>query len=205
MMPLPNSIRIAADVGGTFTDVIALDDRGGIWTHKLLSSPPDFEQAVLDAIKLFLEENKERGESVAEVAHGTTVAANAVLEHRGALTALITTKGFRDVLELRRVRALPHVLHIEIRVEIPVREIYLQVPLFNHLLCAGNFGVLRFCRGQEFLKGIWQILFWQFSRCYVGRSLRAADKLLELGLHFCRFEMVHGNFAEQFDLLKLGL
>jgi N-methylhydantoinase A len=98
-------LRFAADVGGTFTDVIALDAHGGVWTHKLPSTPPNFEQAVLNALKLLLEKINRTGESVSEVAHGTTVAANAVLEHRGARTALVTTKGFRDVLELRRVRA----------------------------------------------------------------------------------------------------
>jgi N-methylhydantoinase A len=98
-------LRFAADVGGTFTDVIALSDNGGVWTHKLPSTPPNFEEAVLDAITLLLEKADSTGASVSEVAHGTTVATNAVLEHRGALTALVTTKGFRDVLEMRRLRA----------------------------------------------------------------------------------------------------
>ena len=98
-------LRFAADVGGTFTDVIALDAHGGVWTHKLPSTPPNFEQAVLNALKLLLQKINRTGESVSEVAHGTTVAANAVLEHRGARTALVTTRGFRDVLELRRMRA----------------------------------------------------------------------------------------------------
>jgi len=105
MMSLPDSIRVAADVGGTFTDLIALDDHGGAWTHKLPSTPPNFEQAVLNALRHLLAKINRTGESVGKVAHGTTVAANAVLEHRGARTALITTKGFRDVLELRRMRA----------------------------------------------------------------------------------------------------
>jgi len=105
-MTTPNGhVRFAADVGGTFTDIIALDDQGGVWTHKLPSSPPNFEQAVLDAMQLFLQKTGNPGSAVTEVAHGTTVATNAVLEHRGALTALVTTKGFRDVLEIRRVRA----------------------------------------------------------------------------------------------------
>lgn len=99
------SIRIGADVGGTFTDVIAMDGRGGVWTHKLPSTPPNFEEAVLRAVEHLLGVIKVGGDTVAEVAHGTTVATNAVLEHRGARTALITTRGFRDILELRRVRA----------------------------------------------------------------------------------------------------
>ena len=60
---------------------------------------------MLEASKLLLEKAEIEGVAVSQVAHGTTVATNAVLEHRGAKTALITTRGFRDVLELRRIRA----------------------------------------------------------------------------------------------------
>ena len=98
-------IRIGADVGGTFTDVILMDEKGKIWTRKVPSTPPNFERAVLDAIAYLLPAAGASGASVSDVAHGTTVATNAVLEHRGAKTALITTRGFRDVLELRRIRA----------------------------------------------------------------------------------------------------
>ena len=91
-------IRIGADVGGTFTDVVALDDRGGIWTHKVPSTPPHFERAVLAALDQLIPLFSAPDRTVSEVAHGTTVATNAVLEHRGARTALITTQGFRDVL-----------------------------------------------------------------------------------------------------------
>ncbi len=105
MNDLSDRIRIGADVGGTFTDVVLIDDSGIVWTHKIPSTPPDFEQAVLRAVDLLLQKASATGASVSEVAHGTTVATNAVLERRGAKTALITTKGFRDVLELRRIRA----------------------------------------------------------------------------------------------------
>jgi N-methylhydantoinase A len=98
-------MRIGADVGGTFTDVILIDDQGGVWTHKVPSTPPHFEQAVLRAVEHLLRTAAASGTAVAEVAHASTVATNAVLERRGARTALITTKGFRDVLELRRIRA----------------------------------------------------------------------------------------------------
>lgn len=104
-MTPPNSIRIGADVGGTFTDVIIIDTSGNLWRHKVPSTPPDFEQAVLQAVAHLLQMAGVPGSAVTEVAHGTTVATNAVLEHRGAHTALITTQGFRDVLELRRIRA----------------------------------------------------------------------------------------------------
>ena len=98
-------VRVSADVGGTFTDVVLVDGRGSVWTHKVPSTPPDFERAVLDAARLLLERSGTAASEVGEVAHGTTVATNAVLERRGARTALVTTGGFRDVLELRRIRA----------------------------------------------------------------------------------------------------
>jgi len=99
------AFRIGADVGGTFTDIILLSDTGELWTHKLPSTAPHFEQAILQGIDHVLQAAGITGEPVTAVAHGTTVATNAVLEQRGARTALITTGGFRDVLELRRIRA----------------------------------------------------------------------------------------------------
>ena len=98
-------IRLGADVGGTFTDVVLADAGGNVWTAKVPSTPPDFETAVLEGISRLLQDTAASGSEVAEVVHGTTVATNAILERRGALTALITTRGFRDVLELRRIRA----------------------------------------------------------------------------------------------------
>src|SRR5688572_27981770 len=97
--------QVAADVGGTFTDLILIDRAGSAWTEKLPSTPPNFEKAVLDGIERLLRAAKLAGAEIGRVVHGTTVATNAVLEHRGARTALVTTRGFRDVLEIRRVRA----------------------------------------------------------------------------------------------------
>ena len=99
------ALRIGADVGGTFTDVVVLDERGNLSTRKVPSTPPRFEEAVIQAVGAWLGSTGISGARVREVAHGTTVATNAVLERRGARTALVTTKGFRDVLELRRIRA----------------------------------------------------------------------------------------------------
>jgi 5-oxoprolinase (ATP-hydrolysing)/N-methylhydantoinase A len=91
-------MRVGADVGGTFTDVLVLDAGGQVRVTKVLSTPPDYDRAVIEAVA---------GLEVDELVHGTTVATNAVLERRGARTALVTTAGFRDVLELRRMR-MPH-------------------------------------------------------------------------------------------------
>jgi N-methylhydantoinase A/oxoprolinase/acetone carboxylase beta subunit len=94
-----NSARIGADVGGTFTDVILQRADGSTTIRKLLSTPPNYDAAVIEAVA-----GLKNGVPIEGVVHGTTVATNAVLEHRGALTALVTTAGFRDVLELRRLR-----------------------------------------------------------------------------------------------------
>src|SRR5262245_45112302 len=130
-------LRFAADVGGTFTDVIAEDDQGGLWTHKLPSTPPNFEQAVLDAIHLLLEKAGRAGSAVSDVAHGTTVATNAVLEHRGARTALVTTRGFRDVLELRRVRA-PQMYDLFWDKPKPLVERYLRFEINERMSATGK-------------------------------------------------------------------
>jgi 5-oxoprolinase (ATP-hydrolysing)/N-methylhydantoinase A len=94
--------RVGADVGGTFTDVLVLEDDGRVRFTKVLSTPPEYDRAVVDAVSELGAQTP-----VEAVVHGTTVATNAVLERRGARTALVTTEGFRDVLELRRMR-MPH-------------------------------------------------------------------------------------------------
>ena len=97
------SHRVGADVGGTFTDVILQRGDGAVSIRKLLSTPPSYDRAVVEAIG-DLAADDHLGPEIAEVIHGTTVATNAVLERRGSRIALVTTKGFRDVLELRRLR-----------------------------------------------------------------------------------------------------
>jgi N-methylhydantoinase A len=95
---------IGVDIGGTFTDVIVAAEDGGLHRAKVLSSPPDFGRAVLDGLaRLADASGLDRGAATTLV-HGTTVATNAILEGRGARTAFVTTRGFRDVLELGRMR-----------------------------------------------------------------------------------------------------
>src|SRR5438445_3387731 len=102
MAATENRARIGVDVGGTFTDVILQAPDGHVRIRKVRSTPPRYDRAVVEAVA-----GLTGAEPVAGVVHGTTVATNAVLERRGALTALVTTAGFRDVLELRRLR-IPH-------------------------------------------------------------------------------------------------
>ena len=96
--------RVAADIGGTFTDVALLGGDGVVKTAKLLSTPENYADAVVAGIGDLLSGASLSAGAIEEVLHGCTVATNAILEHKGARTALVTTAGFRDVLELRRIR-----------------------------------------------------------------------------------------------------
>jgi N-methylhydantoinase A len=91
------SARTAVDIGGTFTDLVTLDeDSGEIGIAKTSTTPGRFEEGVMDAV-----EQAELA-AVSFLAHGTTVIINALTERTGAATALITTRGFRDVLEIQK-------------------------------------------------------------------------------------------------------
>jgi len=85
---------VGIDVGGTFTDIAVLED-GELTVHKLPSTPADPSRGILQGVK-------ETGVTSAEFVHGSTVATNALLEGKGARTALVTTMGFEDVLEIGR-------------------------------------------------------------------------------------------------------
>ena len=96
--------RVGIDIGGTFTDIVLLDQEGVVLIKKVSSTPDDYGRAISNGIKNMLQENYIDSGQIEEVVHATTVATNAVLEKKGAKTALITTEGFRDVLEFRRIR-----------------------------------------------------------------------------------------------------
>ena len=96
--------RVGVDIGGTFTDIVFLGDDGRVLARKVASTPDDYSRAVLDGIADGLEDLGVAPGSVSEVSHGFTVATNAIIEQKGAHTALITTEGFRDILEFRRNR-----------------------------------------------------------------------------------------------------
>ena len=100
----PTVTRAAADIGGTFTDVAVLTPDGRLATRKLPSTPENYADAVIAGVRGLLEELGSPLVALEELLHGCTVATNAILEGKGAPTALLTTRGFRDVLELRRVR-----------------------------------------------------------------------------------------------------
>jgi N-methylhydantoinase A len=96
--------RIGVDIGGTFTDVVLAADDGRVATRKVPSTPDDYGRAIVEAVSGLIEERALAGDGAREVIHGTTVATNAILERKGARTGLLTTRGFRDTLEIGRLR-----------------------------------------------------------------------------------------------------
>jgi N-methylhydantoinase A len=95
--------RLGVDIGGTFTDVAIVDEAsGGIAVVKVPSTPRDFGRGVIDALEVVIRRRGVAPGDVSLLAHATTVVTNALLEGKGARAALITTRGFRDLLELRR-------------------------------------------------------------------------------------------------------
>ena len=91
-------MKVATDIGGTFTDLVAIDEFGSLILEKAHTTPPNFDQGVMDV----LEKSGLEPQSIDAFFHGTTTIINALTERKGAKTALITTKGFRDILELAR-------------------------------------------------------------------------------------------------------
>ena len=180
-----NPIRIGADVGGTFTDVILIDAKGNIWTHKVPSTPPDFEQAVLNAIENLLHTAEASGASVTEVAHGTTVATNAVLEHRGAKTTLLTTKGFRDVLELRRIRA-PQMYNLFFEKPEVLVERYLRFEVTERISATG-----------EVLIPISESELWEIKEQLEKEEIESVAVCTLHAYAFPQHEIAIGNFLRE--------
>jgi hypothetical protein len=97
------SYRLGVDVGGTFTDVLLVEEGSGrTWRAKTASTPADQSVGVLTGIGKACAEAGIELSDVASVLHGTTVATNAILEGKGATVGLVTTKGFRQVLQIAR-------------------------------------------------------------------------------------------------------
>jgi N-methylhydantoinase A/oxoprolinase/acetone carboxylase beta subunit len=95
--------RLGCDIGGTFTDFVLVNtDTGEIHTHKCLTTPVDPSDAVADGMDELSKAVPDMAAETTEFIHGTTLVINAIIERKGALTGLITTRGFKDVLELGR-------------------------------------------------------------------------------------------------------
>ncbi len=122
--------RVGVDSGGTFTDVCLFDDTTGrIEVWKVSSTPDDPSQGIASGVTEGLARVGEAPNAVAWFGHGTTVATNALIQHRGARTGLITTDGFRDLLEIGRQKR-PDLYDLMIDKPVPLvsRDLRLEVP-----------------------------------------------------------------------------
>src|SRR5947209_7266902 len=127
-------IRIGIDVGGTFTDLVAVDERGRVVLAKAASTPRDPSEGLLEGLGLLAAELHIDVRTLLarteRIVHGTTVATNALLERKGARVALLTTEGHRDVIEMREglkddrynLRMPPPVPLVERALRLGVRE-----------------------------------------------------------------------------------
>jgi N-methylhydantoinase A len=126
------AVRVGADVGGTFTDLYMVDDeRRSYAALKIPTTPDDPSIGIVSGVLRLLRQTGHRPEAMSHLIHGTTVATNTVLQRNGSLTGLITTKGFRDVLEIARQRRpdlydltrdkVPPLVSRELRLEVEER------------------------------------------------------------------------------------
>ena len=127
-------MRIGIDIGGTFTDVVAVHEDGRVKLCKLPSTPEDYGSAIMDGVSQVVNGS---GVRVNEVIHGTTVATNAVLGGTGARTGLITTRGFRDVLEIGRLR-MPRLYDLSWEKPKPLVPRYLRLEVTERIAADGH-------------------------------------------------------------------
>lgn len=109
-------MRVATDIGGTFTDIVYIDENGKVGVNKAHTTPPNFEKGVMDSIKKCTDLIPA---DITSFVHGTTVVINALTEKDGAKTALLTTKGFRDMYEIARGNR-PDLFNLRFEKSIPV-------------------------------------------------------------------------------------
>ena len=129
--------RVGADIGGTFTDLVLLGQDGTLYTKKVPSTVGEYEVAIVDGLSSVFETAGLQADQIDEVLHGTTVASNAILEHKGAKTGLITTEGFRDVLEIRTLR-MPRLYDLHWEKPPPLAERYLRLGVTERINSKGE-------------------------------------------------------------------
>ncbi|BCQ27548.1 hydantoinase/oxoprolinase family protein (plasmid) [Caballeronia sp. NK8] len=113
--------RAGVDIGGTFTDIVVIDDLGVVHTKKVSSTPQDYGVAIVTGLEALLASLGATPRQVTELVHATTIATNTVLEGKGARTALVTTRGFRDVVEIGRLR-VPMLYNLSYRKPAPLAK-----------------------------------------------------------------------------------
>jgi N-methylhydantoinase A len=129
--------RVGIDIGGTFTDLVVVDGQGKTFTKKVSSTPDNYARAITEGLASLLEPTGLGLDRITEFLHGTTVGSNTILELKGARLGLITTKGFRDVLEIRNLR-MPKLYDLHWEKPAPLIERYLRVTVNERIDSLGN-------------------------------------------------------------------
>lgn len=136
-MTSENRFRVGVDIGGTFTDIVLLGNDGTLHTKKIPSSTGDYANAIVEGLADVFADTGLTGGGIDEIRHGTTVASNAILEGKGARVGLITTAGFRDVLELRTLR-MPRLYDMAWEKPPPLVERYLRRTVKERIQASGD-------------------------------------------------------------------
>lgn len=124
------NVRLAVDTGGTFTDAVIMDEELGEFTiEKVPSTPSDPSQSFLEIVCKLLETVGIKPDGLTYLVHGTTIATNSIIEGKTAKSGLLTTKGFRDILEIaRQIKPEPFNLFFEKPRPLIPRHLCLEVP-----------------------------------------------------------------------------
>ena len=147
--------RVGVDIGGTFTDIVVLGPNGEHFTKKVSSTVRNYALGIVEGLAaLFAEHSIDPG-AITEVLHGTTVASNAILEMKGARTGLITTHGFRDVLEIRTLR-MPRLYDLSWTKPMPLIERHLRVEVDERIDASGQ--VLRALETSDVERAVRRLL-----------------------------------------------
>lgn len=104
MAKADHGVRVGCDIGGTFTDIVLAMPDGRLYVNKTSSTPHDLGLAIVQGLGALIEQSGISPGDITEIVHGTTTASNTILQKAGASTGLLTTEGFRDVLEIGRIR-----------------------------------------------------------------------------------------------------
>ena len=130
-------LRVGIDIGGTFTDLSVLDDSGIVAVGKALTTHSSPAQGVIDALSELLSSHDIDAQRIGTLVHGTTLVTNALIERRGARTGMLTTAGFRDVVEMGREHRYD-LYDLEIEMPVPLVPRRLRVGVPERMLATGE-------------------------------------------------------------------
>jgi N-methylhydantoinase A len=133
----PRGCRVGIDIGGTFTDLVVVNERGETFTRKVSSTADNYARAIIEGLAGVLEPAGLGLDGITEFLHGTTVGSNTILELKGARIGMIATKGFRDVLEIRNLR-MPKLYDLHWDKPAPLVERYLRLVVDERVDAAGE-------------------------------------------------------------------